>query len=291
MNWAPFITCAVTGAGDSAGKHPGLPVTPEQIANAALEAAAAGAAIVHIHVRDPETTRGSRELNLYREVVQHIRESEIDVLINLTTGMGGDLIVGPGGAEDTPASGSDFVGAYERLEHVVELRPDICTLDCGSMNFDDESLLYVMPPSYLRASAERIKELGVKPELEVFDLGQLVFVKRMIAEGLIAAPPMIQICLGIPYGAPATARAMLAMAADLPPRPSGAASRSGGWRCRWWPRRCCSAAISASASRTISSSTAVCWPPTPISSPAPERSWNGSALASPTLTRRASAWD
>lgn len=217
MNWAPFITCAVTGAGDSAGKHPGLPVTPEQIANAALEAAAAGAAIVHIHVRDPETTRGSRELNLYREVVQHIRESEIDVLINLTTGMGGDLIVGPGGAEDTPASGSDFVGAYERLEHVVELRPDICTLDCGSMNFDDESLLYVMPPSYLRASAERIKELGVKPELEVFDLGQLVFVKRMIAEGLIAAPPMIQICLGIPYGAPATARAMLAMAADLPP--------------------------------------------------------------------------
>jgi uncharacterized protein (DUF849 family) len=112
--------------------------------------------------------------------------------------------------------GSDFVGALERLEHVVALRPDICTLDCGSMNFDDDNMLYVMPPSYLRASATRIRELGVKPELEVFDLGQLWFVRQMIAEGLIAAPPMIQICLGIPYGAPASTQAMAALAADLP---------------------------------------------------------------------------
>lgn len=216
MNWAPFITCAVTGAGDRASRHPGLPVTPEQIADAALEAAATGAAIVHIHVRDPETKRGSRRLDLYREVVQRIRASGTDVLINLTTGMGGDLIVGQAGAQDTPVAGSDFVGPEERLEHVVDLRPDICTLDCGSMNFDDDSLLYVMPPSYLRASAQRIRELGVKPELEVFDLGQLVFVRRMIEEGLIAAPSMIQLCLGIPYGAPATTQAMQAMAADLP---------------------------------------------------------------------------
>lgn len=217
VNWAPFITCAVTGAGDSLGKHPGLPVTPEQIAGAALDAAEAGAAIVHVHVRDPETGQGSRRLEFYREAVERIRGSGRDVLINLTTGMGGDLVVGPGGATDSPASGSDFVGPTERLEHVVELRPDICTLDCGSMNFDDDSLVYVMPPSYLRASAERIKALGVKPELEVFDLGQLVFVKRLISEDLIAAPPMIQICLGIPYGAPATTQAMQTLAADLPP--------------------------------------------------------------------------
>jgi uncharacterized protein (DUF849 family) len=216
MNWEPFITCAVTGAGDSAGKHPGLPVTPAQIAEAALEAADAGAAIVHIHVRDPETRTGSRRLDLYEEVVERIRTSGTDVLINLTTGMGGDVLVGPGGATDTPARGSDFVGALERLEHVIAIRPDICTLDCGSLNFDDDNLLYVMPPSYLRKSASRIKELGVKPELEVFDLGQLWFVKRMIDEGLIELPAMIQICLGIPYGAPATTSAMAALASDLP---------------------------------------------------------------------------
>jgi 3-dehydrocarnitine:acetyl-CoA trimethylamine transferase len=216
VNWEPFITCAVTGAGDSAGKHPGLPVTPAEIAEAAISAAREGAAIVHLHVRDPDTGEGSRRLDLYHEAVEHIRGSGTDVLINLTTGMGGDMIVGPSGAEDTPAPGSDLIGADARLEHVAELRPDICSLDCGSMNFDDDSLVYVMPPAYLRANAARIRQLSVKPELEVFDLGQLVFVKRMINEGLIDAPPMIQICLGIPYGAPATTQAMQSMAADLP---------------------------------------------------------------------------
>lgn len=217
VNWAPYISCAVTGAGDSTGKHPDLPITPKQVAVAAVEAAQAGAAIVHIHVRDPETGKGSRRLDLYRETVQRIRDSGVEVLINLTTGMGGDMLVGVGGGQDTPAEGSDFVGAAERLEHVVALRPEICSLDCGSMNFDDDRLVYVMPPAYLRAGAERIRELGVKPELEVFDLGQLVFVKRMIDEGLIVSPPMIQICLGIPYGAPATSQAMVAMVNDLPP--------------------------------------------------------------------------
>jgi uncharacterized protein (DUF849 family) len=217
VNWEPFLTCAVTGAGDTAGKHPELPVTPEQIATSALEAARAGAAIVHIHVRDPETGAGSRDLELYREVVERIRASDVDVLINLTTGMGGDLVVGADGAADTPAPGSDFVGPLERLEHVAELRPDLCTLDCGSMNFDDASLVYVMPPAYLRESADRIRELGVKPELEVFDLGQITFVRRMIEEGRIASPPLLQVCLGIPYGAPATAQAMQAMVSTLPP--------------------------------------------------------------------------
>jgi uncharacterized protein (DUF849 family) len=215
--WDPFLTCAVTGAGDTAGRHPGLPITPEQIAAAAIEAAEAGAAIVHVHVRDPETGAGSRELELYSDVVARIRASDVDVLINLTTGMGGDLLVGARGSDDTPLPGSDLVGALERLEHVAELRPDLCTLDCGSMNFDDDNLVYVMPSAYLRASAGRIRELGVKPELEVFDLGQIVFARRMIEEGLIASPPMLQVCLGIPYGAPATTQAMHAMVAALPP--------------------------------------------------------------------------
>jgi 3-dehydrocarnitine:acetyl-CoA trimethylamine transferase len=216
VNWAPFITCAVTGAGDAARKHPDLPVTTEKIARAALDAARAGAAVVHLHVRDPETGAGSRRLELYRDVVQRIRDSGVDVLINLTTGMGGDLVVGANGAKDTPAPGSDLIGALERIEHVIELRPDICSLDCGSMNFDDDSLVYVMPPAYLRAAATRLQELGVKPELETFDLGHLEFAKRLADEGLVDAPPLIQLCLGIPYGAPATPQAMAALVDHLP---------------------------------------------------------------------------
>jgi uncharacterized protein (DUF849 family) len=216
VNWEPFITCAVTGGGDTAGIHPDLPVTPAQIATAAIEAARAGAAIVHCHVRDPATGKPTRRLDLYREVVARIRESDVDVLVNLTTGMGGDLVVGMQGAADTPGPGSDFVGPDERIEHVRELLPDICTLDCGSMNFGDGDTIYVAPPTYLRAGAERIRALGVKPELEVFDLGQLAFVNRMVAEGLIDAPPFVQVCLGIPWNAPATSAAMMAFVQALP---------------------------------------------------------------------------
>lgn len=216
VNWEPWITCALTGAGNSFDKHPDLPVTPEQIATAAIEAAQAGAAIVHIHVREPSTGKGSRSPKYFREVVERVRDSKVDVVINLTTGMGGDMAVGANGAEDTPAAGSDFVGPMERLAHVEDLLPDICSMDCGSMNFDDDSMLYVMPPSYLRASAARIKELGVKPELEVFDLGHVELASRLIAEGLIDAPAYFQICLGLTYGAPATTRAMLALLDNLP---------------------------------------------------------------------------
>jgi uncharacterized protein (DUF849 family) len=216
VNAAPFITCAVTGGADTAGVHPSLPVTPEQIADAALEAAAAGAAIVHCHVREPEGGAPSRRLELYREVVERIRADGRDVLINLTTGMGGDLVVGPNGAADTPAPGTDLVGPEERLAHVAELRPDICTLDCGSMNFDDDSLVYLAPPAYLRAGAARMRELGVKPELETFDLGHLAFASRLIEEGLLDDPPLIQFCLGVPTGAPATPAAMGAFLAQVP---------------------------------------------------------------------------
>lgn len=216
VNWEPWITCALTGAGDTAGKHPDLPITPEQIATAAIDAARAGAAIVHIHVREPSTGKGSRNPEYFREVVDRVRDSKVDVVLNLTTGMGGDMVVGPNGGADTPAAGSDFVGAMERLTHVEELQPDICSLDCGSMNFDDDSTLYVMPPSYLRASAQRIKELGVKPELEVFDLGHVELAKRLISEGLIDSPAYFQICLGLSYGAPATAKAMMSLLDHLP---------------------------------------------------------------------------
>ena len=216
INWEPFLTRAITGAGDTLSKHPDLPVTPEQIANSAIEAAKAGAAIVHIHVREPSTGKGSRKPEYFREVFERLRDSKVDVIINMTTGMGGDMVVGPNGAIDTPAPGSDFVGPIERLAHVEQLRPDICTLDCGSMNFDDDSTLYVMTPSYLRISAKRIQELGVKPEMEVFDLGHIEFAKRMVAEGLIEAPAMFQICLGLTYGAPATPAAMQTMRDHLP---------------------------------------------------------------------------
>jgi uncharacterized protein (DUF849 family) len=216
VNWEPFITCAVTGSGDTAGKHPDLPVTPAQIVHSAVSAAEAGAAVVHCHVRDPETGAPSRELELYRDVVDGIRGADVDVLLNLTTGMGGDLVVGERGAEDTPGPGSDLVGAMERLEHVEELRPEICTIDCGSMNFDDDRLVYIAPPAYLRATAERVQRIGVKPELELFELGQLEFAKRLIAEGLIDSPPFLQFCLGISYGAPATGKALSAFVAHAP---------------------------------------------------------------------------
>jgi uncharacterized protein (DUF849 family) len=213
-----IITCAVTGAGDTAGTHPRLPVTPKQIADAAIEAAEAGAAVAHIHVRDPETGAPSRKLECYREVVERIRSSAVDVVINLTTGMGGDLIVDD--SDPTRAgAGSDMIPALERLEHIEALLPEMCTLDCGSMNFSDGDYVAVVTPEQLRRMARRVKELGVKPELEVFDTGHIRLAAKLIEEGLIEGPPLFQICLGIPYGAPADVRTMLAMV-DLLPRGS-----------------------------------------------------------------------
>jgi uncharacterized protein (DUF849 family) len=217
MNFEPFVTCAVTGAGDTAGKHPDLPVTPAQIAAAAVEAARAGAAVAHIHVREPETGRGSRRVELYREVVERVRDSGVDVVLNLTAGMGGDLGFGPG---ETPleldVETTDMAGPMARLDHIEALRPEICTLDCGSMNFGDGNFIVVNTPEMLRAKARRIMELGVKPELEVFDTGHLWFVEQLVAEGLIAGTPLIQLCTGIPYGAPSDLGTLLAMVNRLP---------------------------------------------------------------------------
>jgi uncharacterized protein (DUF849 family) len=215
MNHEVIITCAVTGAGDTVGKHPAIPVTPKQIADAAIEAASAGAAVVHIHVRDPETGKGTRDPRLYREVVERLRASNVDMIVNLTAGMGGDLDIG----ERNPMEfgpNTDLVGALERLVHVEELRPEICTLDCGTLNFGDGNLIYVSTPKQLRAGAQRIRELGVKPELEVFDTGHLWFAKQMLKEGLLDAPPLFQFCLGIPWGASADTTTMKAMKDSLP---------------------------------------------------------------------------
>jgi len=217
MNFEVFITCAVTGSGETVGKHPAIPVTPEQIANASIEAAKAGAAIAHIHVRDPETGKGTRDPKLYREVVERIRNSGTDVVINLTAGMGGDIVFGPG---ETPLpldkAGTDMVGPLERLVHVEELLPEICTIDCGTMNFSAGDYVMTNTPSMLRAMAKRVQELGVRPELEVFDTGHLVFVKQLIKEGLLDDPIMIQLCMGIPYGAPDDPLTLMAMVNQLP---------------------------------------------------------------------------
>jgi uncharacterized protein (DUF849 family) len=216
MNREVILTCAVTGAGDTVGKHPDLPVTPEQIADSAIEAARAGASIVHIHVRDPATGVGSRDVTLYRETVDRIRQCGTDIVINLTAGMGGDLYLGPDEDPLAFTGATDVVGARERLVHVEELRPEICTLDCGSYNFGDGNLVYVSTPDMLRAGARLIRELGVKPELEVFDTGQLWFTNQMVDEGLLESPPLFQICLGIRWGAPADTESMKTMVDRLP---------------------------------------------------------------------------
>ena len=215
MNYDVIVTCAVTGAGDTVGRHPGVPVTPAQIADAAIEAAKAGAAVAHIHVRDPETGKGSRDPELFKEVVDRVRSSGTDVVINLTAGMGGDWVPS---ADDPamPGPGTDMIGPLERLAHVQDLLPEICSLDCGTLNFGNGNEIYISTPPYLRKMAEVTKEWGVKPELEVFELGHIRFAKQMIAEGLIAEPPMFQICLGIPWGADQTVDTMKVMKDDLP---------------------------------------------------------------------------
>ena len=214
MNKNVIITCAVTGAGDSLSRHPDLPVTPEQIAKAVISAAQAGAAIAHIHVRDPETGQGARDVELFRQVVEQVRESDTDVIINLTAGMGGAWF--PDEENPSyPGPGTDVVGPEERLAHVEALRPEICSMDCGTMNFGDNEI-YISTPNCLWKMAELTQSWGVKPELEVFDLGQIWLASQMIAGGVIDSPPLFQICLGIPWGAPADTESMLAMRNALP---------------------------------------------------------------------------
>ena len=218
MTFEVFITCAVTGVGATTDKSELVPVTPPEIAEAAIEAAQAGAAVVHIHVRNPETGGPSRDPKLYREVVERIRSSGTDVVLNLTAGMGGDLVLG---GIETPLppdpAGTDMAGATERLCHVAELLPEICTLDCGTMNFAEGDYVMANTPTMLREMARQIRELGIRPEIEIFDTGHLVFAKQLIGEGLVEDPVLIQLCMGIPYGAPDDPWTLLAMVSNLPP--------------------------------------------------------------------------
>ena len=217
MNKEVFITCAVTGSGDTTGKSDKVPVTPKQIATSAIDAAKAGAAIVHCHVRDPETGKPSRDPKLFREVTERIRDAAVDVVLNLTAGMGGDLVLG---GVETPlplsAVGTDLVGATERLAHIADCRPEICTLDCGTMNFGHGDYVMTNSTSTLFEMARQIRDLGVKPEIEAFDTGHLWFARHLVEEGYIEAPALVQLCMGIPWGAPDDLNTFMAMVNNVP---------------------------------------------------------------------------
>ncbi|NND73625.1 MAG: 3-keto-5-aminohexanoate cleavage protein [Ilumatobacter sp.] len=212
-----FITCAVTGSGDTVGKSDKVPFTPEAIANDCIAAAKAGAAIVHIHVRDPITGAPSREVEYYAEVVERVRSSDVDPVINLTAGMGGDVTFG---SVERPLPlaevGTDMVGATERLAHVDTIRPEICTIDCGSMNFGEGDYVMTNTPSVLQEMARQVQQMGVRPEIEVFDTGHLWQAKSLVEHGLIDDPVMVQLCMGIPWGAPADLNTFMAMVNNIP---------------------------------------------------------------------------
>ena len=211
-----FITCAVTGSGGTQDRSPHVPRSPEAIADSAIAAARAGAAVVHCHVRDPETGTPSRDLKLYREVTDRIRAADIDVVLNLTAGMGGDLVLG---GDETPlptGPGTDMAGATERLAHVMECRPEICTLDCGTMNFAEADYIMVNSPGMLRAMGRMMTEAGVKPEIEAFDTGHLWFAKQLVAEGILDDPALVQLCMGVPWGAPDDLNTFMAMVNNVP---------------------------------------------------------------------------
>ncbi len=212
-----FITCAVTGSADTAAKSDKVPVTPQQIADSAIDAAKAGAAIVHCHVRNPETGLPTRDPDLFRELTDRIRSADTDVVLNLTAGMGGDLVFGSVEAPLPPnVDGTDMAGASERVRHVAECLPEICTLDCGTMNFNAGDYVMTNTPSMLREMARQMTALGVRPEIEAFDTGHLWFAKQLVKEGLIEDPVLVQLCMGIPWGAPDDLNTFMAMVSAMP---------------------------------------------------------------------------
>ena len=211
-----FITCAVTGGGYTTHKSDKVPVTPEQIANSCIEAAKAGAAITHIHVREDDGTP-SRDVGKYAEVVERVRASDTDVVINLTAGMGGDIVLGGVETPLPPATdGTDMVGATERVEHVRQLRPEICTLDCGTMNFGEGDYVMTNTPSQLEEMAKQMTNIGTRIEIEAFDTGHLAHAKSLVSRGFIPEPVMVQLCMGIPWGAPDDLNTFMAMRNNVP---------------------------------------------------------------------------
>ncbi|MEZ5809944.1 MAG: 3-keto-5-aminohexanoate cleavage protein [Rhizobiaceae bacterium] len=218
MNREVFITCAVTGSGGTQDRSPHVPRSPKEIADSAIDAARAGAAVVHCHVRDPETGKPSRRLDYYREVTERIREAEVDVVLNLTAGMGGDMVFG---STERPLplkeDGTDMAGAAERVEHVAQCLPEICTLDCGTMNFAEADYVMTNTPGMLRAMGSMMTGLGVKPEIEAFDTGHLWFAKELVKEGVLEADALVQLCMGVPWGAPDDLSTFMAMVSNVPP--------------------------------------------------------------------------
>ncbi|MFD0916117.1 3-keto-5-aminohexanoate cleavage protein [Pseudahrensia aquimaris] len=217
MNRHVFITCAVTGSGSTQDKSPHVPRSPEQIANSAIDAAKAGAAVVHCHVRDPDSGTPSRRLELYREVTDRIRDAQVDVVLNLTAGMGGDMVFGD---VENPLpvqeAATDMIGASERVEHVRQCLPEICTLDCGTMNFAEADYVMTNTPGMLRAMGSMMTEMGVKPEIEAFDTGHLWFAKELVKEGVLAEDALVQLCMGVPWGAPNDLNTFMAMVNNVP---------------------------------------------------------------------------
>ncbi len=217
MNREVFITCAVTGSGGTQNRSHLVPRSPEQIAESAIAAAKAGAAIVHCHVRDPETGAPSRDPGMFREVTDRIRDSDTDVVLNLTAGMGGDLVFGP--VENPMAlsqQGTDMAGATERVQHVAECLPEICTLDCGTMNFAEADYVMTNTPGMLTAMGRMMTDLGVKPEIEAFDTGHLWYAKQLVADGVLDSPALVQLCMGVPWGAPDDLNTFMAMVNNVP---------------------------------------------------------------------------
>ena len=217
MNREVFITCAVTGSGGTQDRSRHVPRSPKEIADSAIAAARAGAAVVHCHVRDPETGAPARDPKLYREVVERIRDSETDAVINLTAGMGGDIVTGPPSAPlPLNAKGTDFISAAERVEHVLDSRPEICTLDCGTMNFAEADYIMANTPSMLEEMARMMTESGVQIEIEAFDTGHLWLAKNLAENGFIKDPVLVQLCMGVPWGAPDDLNTFMAMVNNVP---------------------------------------------------------------------------
>ena len=216
MNLKPFITCAVTGSGSTQDRSPHVPRSPKEIADSAIAAARAGAAIVHCHVRDPETGTPSRDLKLYREVTDRVRDADIDMVLNLTAGMGGDMVFGPANSPLPLADGTDLISAEERVAHVAECLPEICTLDCGTMNFAEADYVMTNTPGMLEAMGAMMEDLGVKPEIEAFDTGHLWLAKNLAEKGILKSPALVQLCMGIPWGAPDDLNTYMAMVNNVP---------------------------------------------------------------------------
>ncbi len=217
MNREVFITCAVTGSGGTQDRSPHVPRSPQQIADSAIAAAKAGAAVVHCHVRDPETGAPSRRLDLYRKVTDRIRDADVDVVLNLTAGMGGDIVFG-GFESPFPVNeaATDMIGASERVAHIAQCLPEICTLDCGTMNFAEADYVMTNTPGALRAMGQMMTDMGVKPEIEAFDTGHLWFAKQLVKEGILEPNALVQLCMGVPWGAPDDLNTFMAMVNNVP---------------------------------------------------------------------------